>query len=48
MLMYMIFFFFIVKKVLGKIVFLELLEGNFDEFDFCMCNFLFFVDYMDV
>lgn len=40
-------FFFTVKKVSGKTALLELLEGNSDQFDFCMCNPPFFADHMD-
>lgn len=36
-----------VKKVSGKTALLELLEGNSDQFDFCMCNPPFFADHMD-
>lgn len=40
-------FSFTVKKVSGKTALLELLEGNSDQFDFCMCNPPFFADHMD-
>lgn len=37
----------LVKKVSGKTALLELMAGESDQYDFCMCNPPFFADHME-